>query len=112
MDRWVEANCSPALGVRSMSSVRSSRVFEYPVRATEKLTRVTLPTVADWSDGAACGMERDSESGEAGVMSNPPGRLNDGVSTIVPAVVPVCSGIAGLPLNKACVALAGIVKLA
>src|SRR5436309_102905 len=62
------------------------------------------------SCGAARGIAIVRVSGVGGVMSKPPRMTKEGVITMVPAVVPVCSGIEGFPLNSARVEFAGMVK--
>ena len=79
--------------------------------ASVKLLNVTEATLALSSCGAERWIVRVRTLGEAGVRSKPPCMAKAGVITILPAVVPVCSGMpVAVPLNRACVELAGILK--
>ena len=84
----------------------------YPDSVRVKLVVVMDEMLPFNNCGAKLGTARVSVAGEVGVTLKPFCNENDGVITIFPDVVPVCSGTAvAFPLNNACVVLAGMVKL-
>ncbi len=87
-------------------------VVAYPLRITVKLLNVsdvTLSLVSCATDG---GIIRVRDVGGEGVRSKPFCIEKEGVIKMVPSVVPVCRGIdVAPPLNRACVELAGMLKV-
>src|SRR6185437_1744836 len=80
--------------------------------AIEKLLVDVAEICAERRTGAAAATVSVNVEGEPGVRLYPPLVLKDGVMAMVLATVPVWSLICGeIPLNRACVAFAGTVKL-